>query len=309
MNKKYSFGIKHIVAVTGFFFLSLASISLYAQNKSALLGADANELLLVDSAWLLKHLKNDQLVIVDVRVADRYKKSHIKNAINIPVAKTFSRQYQKDRVASIRNIQTLLGQAGIDQRSNVLIYDDGTFIDAGRMFWVLEAYGQRRVALLNYGFSGWQKEALPVSTKVIKLPEKIFIAEVQPSKIKTKLHTRLSIGQDDRVILDARSVEEYRGKKSITKRLGHIPSAISIPWTKNFIKQNGVSSILTTQELQQLYQHIDKSQRVITYCNKGKQSSFSYFILRTLGYDVSHYDGSWFEWSNDEYLPIEIKSQ
>jgi thiosulfate/3-mercaptopyruvate sulfurtransferase len=43
---------------------------------------------------------------------------------------------------------------------------------------------------------------------------------------------------------------------------------------------------------------------VITYCNRGKQSALTYFVLRKLGYKVSVYDGAWLEWGNDDQLPI-----
>jgi thiosulfate/3-mercaptopyruvate sulfurtransferase len=33
----------------------------------------------------------------------------------------------------------------------------------------------------------------------------------------------------------------------------------------------------------------------------------AYFVLRGLGYDVSVYDGSWYEWGNDLNLPLELE--
>lgn len=44
--------------------------------------------------------------------------------------------------------------------------------------------------------------------------------------------------------------------------------------------------------------------RVIVYCRKGMDASVPYFILRSLGYDVALYDGSYAEWSRDRLLPV-----
>lgn len=280
-----------------------------AESVPALIGADAKNYLIVDLKWLASNLDNKYVVIIDARSAASYKKNHIKNAINIPVAKTFSTFNPKDRVASTRHIQTIFGNAGINSSSNIVIYDNGEFINAGRIFWVLEVYGHRRTAVLNYGFPGWVQESLPTSVKAHKLPAKQFIAEIQPSRLKTKLHTRLAIEDQNKIIIDVRSTEEFLGKKSKSRRAGHIPGAISIPWHMNFKKENGISSIRTMSELKFLYRDIDKGKKIITYCNKGRHSSFSYLILRQLGRDVSHYDGSWFEWGNDFSLPIEVGSK
>lgn len=284
--------------------LLLVSQNSFATASSALVGADANEHLLIKTSWLLNHIENKNVVILDVRPSSEYLKSHIKNAINIPMADTNRKIHPKDRVKSIKGIQILFSEAGINALSNIVIYDDGEFIDSGRVFWVFEVYGHRRVSLLDKGFSGWIKENLPVTSIKYQLPYKKFIAEVQPKKLKTKLHTRLAINDKNKIIIDSRSKDEYFGMQSFSKRYGHIPNAINIPWHKNFRKVNGVTVIIGKEALNNIYKDIDKNKEIITYCNKGRHSSFTYFILRTMGHDVAHYDGSWYEWGNDPNLPI-----
>lgn len=282
--------------------------SVIAATSPAKVGADANNNFIVEPAWLAKNIDSTSLVIIDARSAAAYQKKHIKNAINIPVSKTYSAVDPKDRVASIQHIQKLFGDAGIDATSNIIIYDGGEFINAGRIFWVLEVYGHRRVALLKYGLPGWIQDSFPESDKTHHLAARKFIAEVQPNRLKTKLHTRLAIADVKKIIIDSRSAEEYAGKISFSGRAGHIPGAISIPWNKNFKNVNGVSTIRDMSQLKSIYKDIKPGKQIITYCNKGRHSSFTYMILRQLGHDVSHYDGSWNEWGNDESLPIESGS-
>lgn len=282
----------------------LCLMVLLAGTGSLVSAAGRNASLLVEPEQLRQMLGSQDLVILDVRSAASYQEGHIAGAVNLPVSDTFQQTGRTDRVAGPAHIQGLLGQAGIDRQKRVIIYDDGKFIDAGRMFWVLEVYGHNNAALLNYGFGGWLERGLPVSMDAYVPQPLAFLAVSQPNRLVTKLSMRLATSSDAFTILDARSAEEFNGKESISSRYGHIPRAVNIPWSENIAQDSDIPRVKTLDELTEVYRDLDPNKKVITYCNKGKQSSFSYFVLRYMGYDVAHYDGSWFEWSTDENLPI-----
>ena len=48
----------------------------------------------------------------------------------------------------------------------------------------------------------------------------------------------------------------------------------------------------------------NRDARVVVYCRTGMDASVPYFVLRSLGYDVALYDGSYAEWSRDRSLPV-----
>ena len=266
----------------------------------------ANEnIFIIDTSWLAKQTsKPPELVILDVRPSTKFLQGHIDGAVNIPIENTFQKVGFAKNVKPVSEIQDLLGNAGISNNSTVVVYDAGDYIDAGRMFWILEVHGHHKIKLLNGGFPAWSQEKRPISTKAITPTPQKFIAAIQPRRLATKFNTRLALNNPNQNIIDARSKDEYLGKISKANRYGHIPTAISIPWLQNFETVDGISVIKNIEELKKLYNGIDSDKSVITYCNAGRHSSFTYFVLRQLGFDVSHYDGSWLEWGNDTKLPI-----
>jgi len=261
--------------------------------------------LLVQPQWLKSHLHENGLVVVDTRLARFYHAGHINNAINIPVVSTFDDKPHDDLVAPISHIRQLFSRAGIGNDTHVIVYDDGDFINAARVFWVLEVYGHQHVTMLDGGYTLWANRGLPVSTATGKYPPATFIPTIVPEHLSTKFSTRLAIDDDSKIIIDARSKDEYKGLKSETARKGHIPRAISIPFSENIdTLPDGSHRIKSIRQLTSLYKDIDRDKKVITYCNRGKQSALTYFILRQLGFNVSAYDGSWVEWSADASLPV-----
>jgi thiosulfate/3-mercaptopyruvate sulfurtransferase len=115
----------------------------------------------------------------------------------------------------------------------------------------------------------------------------------------------------DKPLVDVRSPGEYSGEllhmpdypQEGALRGGHIPGAVSRPW-KQAAREDG--SFKPADELQKLYQDIDKSDDVVAYCRIGERSSHTWFVLtHLLGYEhVRNYDGSWTEWGNLVRVPV-----
>jgi len=268
------------------------------------LSAAEMEQRLVDQEWLIAHIDDADLVIIDTRTRKRYQEGHIDGAVSLSVWDTFGKDPRDDLAAPISKIQTLFSNAGVDQATRVLLYDDGEMINAARVFWVLETHGHRRVAILNPGYQAWVEKQLPTNNKVVVPARRHFLSHITPHRLATKFSTRLAVSDPGTVIIDARSSEEYRGQESRSARSGHIPGAVSMPSADNL--KSGTAGLKDFSELKTLYSGIDSNKKVIAYCNKGRDSALTYFILRQLGYDVAAYDGSWYEWGNDAQLPVEV---
>ena len=286
---------KHRILCTALMLIALKSQTANAQD----------DMILVDINWLNQHLHDNNFIVIDARSEDEYLKGHIPDAVNIPVMKTYNPVDLKDRVANLQYIKQLFRQAGIRNEETIVIYDNSEYMNAGRVFWVFEVYGHDHVKLLNGGMALWKNKNLPISTESVKVTPSKYVPMIEPGRLITRLDMRLAIEDDNKLIIDARTHDEFIGKQSNSSRFGHIPGASSIPFDENFHLVDGVKVLKPMDELKKIYSNIQTDKKVYTYCNKGKQSSFTYALLRQLGYDAAHYDGSWYEWGNDSALPIE----
>ena len=103
-------------------------------------------------------------------------------------------------------------------------------------------------------------------------------------------------------IIDARSPDEYDGTTPRAARGGHIPTAKNIDWNENLDDSGKLKS---DDQLESLYQ-MDKETEIVTYCQGAYRAANSYLSLKKIGFkNVKVYLGSWGEWGNDLYLPIE----
>jgi thiosulfate/3-mercaptopyruvate sulfurtransferase len=257
---------------------------------------------LVSIEWLKKHLNDKNLVIIDVRKEELYKKGHIKRAINLPVFKYFF--YGKNlMLPPLDQLVETFSKAGIDEKTNVVVYGDKELIWAARAYWVGKLLGHKNTALLDGDFQSWKNANLPVTTKICKNTPKKFIPKIDDSIMKTKLATYMAMKKE--VIVDGRPPEYYIGEKTFAKRAGHIPTALNYPGSMNYIMGDKGSKMKPFEKLKEIYKDLPKDKEIILYCGDGADAALNYLVLKQLGYKVSVYEGSWLEWGNDENMPIE----
>ena len=253
-----------------------------------------------------KELLNNptQYKILDTRSTQEYKKGHIQNAINFPVSSTYAHKKRDGKLTDPFSMQKIVQGLGLNADDKIVVYDDGSFFDAARLFWALEVYGFKDIKLLNAGYKQWQTDGYAVSTQTPKTTQSDYITIIDNNRLATKFATQVATRNPNQLIIDARPDQAYEGKVSSASRYGHIPKAINIPASHNIDTDNTASQLKDLDDLADIYKDIPKGKKVIIYCAIGKISATNYFALRELGYNVSNYDASWKEWGNDLRLPV-----
>jgi thiosulfate/3-mercaptopyruvate sulfurtransferase len=256
----------------------------------------------VEVKTLHSHIKDYK--ILDTRAKKKFLFGHIPKALNFPVDLTFNNKKLNGKIMQPKRMQTIIRKLGLSVDDNIIIYDDGTFFNAARLFWTLEVYGFKNVKLLNGGYIQWKKHNFKITKNLEKIVKSNYIVSVDHKRLATKFTTQIATKTPNQIILDARPITAYNGKISVSKRYGHIPKAIHFPATHHIDYDSDIVKLKSTKDLKKLYINIDKNKKIIVYCAIGKIASTNYFSLRELDYDVANYDSSWKEWGNDFSLPI-----
>lgn len=255
---------------------------------------------IVSIEWLKAHNNDKDLVILDLRTSDEYEINHIKNAVSMPGLKNlFDENFFMPKLGILKE---LFSNAGIDSTKKVVAYDNGDFIWAARLYWILETLGHNEVGILKIGYGDTITNNLEISDEPYIPSRKEFVPQIDNSKIETKLSTLLSLNK--KTIIDGRKQSHYLGKESIAKRYGHIPTAKNYACTQNYqVNENG-NEMKDLTKLKEVYKDIPKNKEIILYCDGGADAALNYIVLQELGYKASVYDGSWAEWGNDNAVPI-----
>lgn len=282
-----------------------------------------NGSLIVDAQWLDEHSRDADLVIVDVRTDEYFDGGLIPGAVRMPWS-LFRFNDVGAKLASkfigVGEAQRILGEHGISRGDTVVLYDsverDGG-ATASYVFWVLDILGHQKKMILERGIDGWDAAGFE---RVTSPPDRVPLLyqapvdEIRSEEIIGGDFVYHRLGDFYYQIVDVRSAEEYKGEvgsKGLRGRplkLGHIPGAVNINYQSAW-QDTESKNIKSYAELQRLYAGLDPSRAVIVYCASGRRSSFSYYILRLMGFDdVYTYEPSWQQWGSPEkYYPVETR--
>jgi 3-mercaptopyruvate sulfurtransferase SseA len=98
------------------------------------------------------------------------------------------------------------------------------------------------------------------------------------------------LGEGSVSLLDVRTPEEFSGEAGYPcdPRQGHIEGAVNIPLEVLMV------------DMQAALADLDTSRPIVAYCHSGQRSEMAAALLRSAGFEVENYAGSWHEWSQRE---------
>jgi thiosulfate/3-mercaptopyruvate sulfurtransferase len=270
---------------------------------------------LVDTAWVAAHLDDPK-----VRIAESdedyllYDTGHIPGAVKVDWFTTLQHPLRRDFLSK-QEFEKLCSELGIANDTTVVFYGDKSNWFACYALWLFSYYGHQNLKIMDGGRTKWQQEGRPITKDIPAYPQTHYSAKDPDLNIRAFRDNVFKQVEAKRLLVDVRSPQEYSGEllhmpnypQEGATRGGHIPGAVSIPWSKATNPED--STFKTADELRQLYQGagILPEQEVIAYCRIGERSSHTWFVLKyLLGYpQVKNYDGSWTEWGNLVNAPIE----
>ena len=276
--------------------------------------APSSSQVLVSTEWVLEHLKDPKVRVVEVDVDTKaYDQGHIPGAVGWAWDTQLCDTLRRDIIPK-EKLEQLLGASGIGNDTTVILYGDNNNWFAAWAFWQLKVYGHQDVRLMNGGRKKWLSEGRELATDKATWPTATYKAANPDWSIRALLPEAMKASEQKTAkLVDVRSPQEFTGEilappglPETCQRGGHIPGAKNIPWGKAC---NEDGTFKSPEELRQLYgaAGITGEKPVIAYCRIGERSSHTWFVLKyLLGYsNVKNYDGSWTEWGNLVAAPVE----
>jgi len=275
----------------------------------------ANPGVLVTTQWVADHLRDPKFRVIEVSVdQSAFDQGHIPGAVALNWFHDLEDRPHRD-IASKATIERLLGNAGVNRDTTIVVYGDNNNWFAAYAYWLFKLYGHRDVRIMNGGRKKWMDEGHPMTKETSVHPKVEYKAEDPNINIRALRETVLkSIGQSGKGLVDVRSPREFSGELLAPENLpqegaqrgGHIPGAANIPWGEA-VRPDG--TFKSADDLKALYQSrgITPDKEIIAYCRIGERSAHTWFVLtELLGYPkVRNYDGSWTEWGSMVGVPVE----
>lgn len=265
---------------------------------------------LISAQTLNQNLNNPNWIVVDCRFsladteagAKAYRHGHIPNARYAHLDKDLSSQITdftgRHPLPNFASLVKKLGDWGISNNSQVVVYDDAGGAFAGRLWWLLRSLGHDYVAVLDGGIKQWQKLSLPITAALPTVKPAAFRPYLNDNAWLSAAQVRDGLAAKSICLIDARTPERHRGEQEpIDPVAGHIPYALNRAFQLN-LDRNGL--FLAPEQLRQQFKQLTGSaepKQVVHYCGSGVTACHNLLAMEHAGLTGSKlYAGSWSEW-------------
>jgi len=276
---------------------------------------------IVSTNILSENIDHSDWVIFDCRSSltdfeagfKAYQSGHIPNAIfcnlETDLSSAITNESGRHPLPNFDEFAQKLGDWGVDNQTQVIVYDDMGGALAARLWWQLRTFGHNKVAVLDGGIPQWSKEGRVLSITPPKPSAKTFDTTIDEGAWLTTEQVFQNLKSKKFVILDARTPERYRGESEpIDTVAGRIPNSLNHAFQKNLDTDGLFLSADTLQsQFKAILKHIPNQspENLVHLCGSGVTACHNMLAMEIASIKGSRlYAGSWSEWIRDPKRPV-----
>ncbi len=160
---------------------------------------------------------------------------------------------------------------------------------------MLRYLGHQQVAVLDGGFSEWQKAKYPVTNIIPPARAGNFIPQIQTQMVVDRQAVIKRKDMPNVVLVDSRESDRYHGiREPIDKIAGHIPGAVNYPWLQ---VTDPAGHLLPYSQQRQRWSELERAEEIIVYCGSGVTACVNLLSLELADIHTGKlYAGSWSDW-------------
>lgn len=262
--------------------------------------ADADTVIIA-AKDLPQYMGKEGSVILDMQTPENYRQGHVAGAVNYPASNILVSLPVPNSLASMQKVSRTLGEAGIDNDTPIIIYDEGKSLNASRLWWTLLVYGHDKAKVVSGGLPAIKAAGIAMNRDAPTITPKEFIpTDNRGLYLAAISDVRKQVDEPDpeTILLDVRTDEEYRTE-------GKIPGSLMMDHRKNFYRDGTFFDTRATR-INYIERGIRAENNVIVYCKTSMRAAPVFLRLWDAGYrNLKIYDGAWTEWSQNNANPIE----
>ncbi len=243
-----------------------------------------------------------------------YLETHLAGALHADINRVLSAKDPREAINGGRHplprrerFATWLSSQGVDDATQVVVYDRNGMNYCGRLWWMLKWCGHEAVAVLDGGLQAWVAEGGAVSSGSEPAPSPRHFSLRAPLARLVQTADVAAHLQDAsaQTLIDARATPRFRGEtEPLDPVAGHIPGALNRPYGHNLTETGKFKSAAVLPKAFEQLLAERTAASVVHHCGSGVSAVPNILAMEIAGLGrAGLYAGSWSEWCTTPGLP------